>query len=74
MRLFKTLIVATLSTFAAASVEAATLAPAPGKSGEGLVVMVKHKTTKTKTKAGKCGVAKYWSKKSKKCEDARSKK
>lgn len=44
-------------------------------SGDAAVDLVKKKKKKSKkSKAGKCGEYKYWSKKGKKCADARDKK
>lgn len=74
MRFLKPIVLATLSAFALTSVHAATLSPAPVKSGSALELIKKKAKGKKSSKSHKCGENKYFSKKAKKCLDARDKK
>lgn len=69
MRIAKIVLIALASSVAIASVQAATLSSAHQKS-ESVLELIKKKKKK-KDKAGHCGEYKFFSKKDKKCVDAR---
>jgi uncharacterized low-complexity protein len=68
MRIAKIVLVALASSIAVASVQAATLSSAHHE-GQSAFELIKKK--KKKDKAGHCGEYKFFSKKDKKCVDAR---
>jgi uncharacterized low-complexity protein len=72
MRIAKIVLIALASSVAVASVQAATLSSVHQKS-ESVLELIKKKKKK-KDKAGHCGEYKFFSKKDKKCVDARKKK
>jgi uncharacterized low-complexity protein len=72
MRIAKIVLIALASSVAIASVQAATLSSAHQKSESVLeLIKKKKKDKKKKDKAGHCGEYKFFSKKDKKCVDAR---
>lgn len=71
MRIVKIALVALASSIAVASVQAATLSSAQHQNQSVLELVKKKKSKKKKDKAGHCGEYKFFSKKDKKCTDAR---